>query len=89
MRARALTEEQQAALHAVVGARLRDARIAMGLTQEQLARALGRTQHWLSEVESGRTQPQLYVIATVAAASGRSVGWFFGEAPAPSPELGS
>ncbi|MBX3466181.1 MAG: helix-turn-helix transcriptional regulator [Planctomycetes bacterium] len=58
---------------------MKAARLELGLTQEELGRALGRTQPWVREVESGRTAAQPYVLAALAAATGRSVGWFFGE----------
>ena len=75
----ALSDEQRDALHRVLGERVRAARVELGVTQAQLAAALGRTQSWVAEVESGRTVCQPYVIAALAAASGRSAGWFFGE----------
>ena len=74
-----LSEEQRAELHQVLGERVRAARLELGLTQTQLADALGRTQSWVREVESGRTAAQPYLLATLAAATGRSVGWFYGE----------
>lgn len=74
-----LSPEQQAALHRTLGDRVKAARLELGLTQEQLGRALGRTQPWVREVESGRTAAQPYVLAALAAATARSVGWFFGE----------
>jgi len=79
LRARVLGDEQLDQLHQVVGARVRQAREELGLSQEQCARALGRTQHWLSGLESGIHAAQLYVLVPLAAASGRSLGWFVGE----------
>lgn len=76
-----LSPDQQAALHRVLGDRVKAARLQLGLTQEQLGRALGRTQSWVREVESGRTAAQPYVLAALAAATGRGVGFFFGEEP--------
>ena len=61
------------------GFTVKEARLELGLTQAQLGRALGRTQPWVREVESGRTAAQPYVLAALAEEAGRSVGWFFGE----------
>lgn len=74
-----LSPEQQEALHRLLGERIKAARLELGLTQEQLGAAFGRVQTWVREMESGRAAPQPYMLAALAAASGRSVAWFFGE----------
>ncbi len=43
-------------------------RLALGLTQTQLAEAIGRSQTWISELESGRTVPLLDSALLVAGA---------------------
>lgn len=76
--ARLLTDEQEAELHRLMGDRVKQARLELGLTQEQLGHALGRTQPWAREVESGRTAPRPFVLLALAGATGHSLGWFYG-----------
>lgn len=75
----ALSPDQLEDLHATLSARVKEVRLELGLSQEQLGRALGRTQTWVTEVEKGRTVPAHDVLVALALASRRSVGWFYGE----------
>lgn len=74
-----LSPEAEAALRRTLGARVREARLELGITQHQLALAFGIGQSGVAEMEKGRACAQPYVIQALASATGRSVGWFFGE----------
>ena len=74
-----LSDEQEAALRRTLGERVKQARLELELTQEQVGHAFGRVQTWVREVEAGRTAAQPYMVVALAAASGRSVAWFYGE----------
>jgi transcriptional regulator with XRE-family HTH domain len=41
------------------GARLRELRLSMGLSQEQVGTAVGRTKMWVSQVEMEKTMPSI------------------------------
>lgn len=41
------------------GARLRELRLSMGLSQEQVGAAVGRTKMWVSQVEMEKTMPSI------------------------------
>lgn len=69
------------------GSRLRLARVARGLTQEQLARSAGITRQSIAGIESGRWEPSLRVAIAIAAALGSQVEELF--APEPPAELAS
>ena len=62
----------------VVGARLREARIEAGLTQEALAHQLGLTQVGYSGMERGRTLIGVDVLLDVCRILGRPVTYFLG-----------
>jgi tetratricopeptide (TPR) repeat protein len=68
------------AMNASVGARLREARIASGLTQEQLGRGVA-TKGFISLVERGRATPSLPKLRVLADRLGRPISFFFVEAP--------
>lgn len=42
---------------AVDGARLRELRLSLGLSQQQVGDAVGRTKAWVGQVEMGKTMP--------------------------------
>lgn len=73
---------------ATVGARIREVRNRAGLSQAELANALGRTQGTVSSWEAGRRAPGLDDLVAVADALGINVGELFagaqrnGETPA-------
>src|SRR5690606_21478994 len=69
----------EAAFHATIAARWREARLELGLSQSQLAKALGYGQSWCADVEAGRVLPGHRVLVLLARVSGRSVGWLLGE----------
>lgn len=50
-----------------------DARTAAGMTQAELAKAMGVTQSYISGLEGGGSIPNLRTLAKVAAAVGRRV----------------
>lgn len=65
-----------------VGARLRDARAATGISQHALARFVGISQPSLSHAESGIIVPELDTLEALALALGVRAGWLaFGEEP--------
>jgi putative molybdopterin biosynthesis protein len=79
---RATTEVTQA--H---GARLRLARQARGLSQQQLAGVAGVTRQAVSAVESGHSDPSLRVALALAAALGMTVEALFGPGDPADPVL--
>jgi len=79
---RAMTEVTQA--H---GARLRLARQARGLSQQQLAGVAGVTRQAVSAVESGHSDPSLRVALALASALGMTVEALFGPGDPADPVL--
>ena len=75
-------EEAQAAAS---GPRLRLARQARGLSQQQLAGMAGVTRQAVSAVESGHSDPSLRVALALARALGLTVEELFGPGTAPAP----
>ncbi len=65
---------QRSALHAQFGARLRDARVRRGMTQDDLAASSGLHRTYVGGVERGERNPSLANIARLAKAVGVSVG---------------
>src|SRR3982074_610547 len=61
-----------------VGERLREARLARGLTQEQLARGLA-TKGFISQIERNRTTPSLPKLRVMAERLGLPLGHFTGD----------
>src|SRR3989442_3192488 len=61
-----------------VGDRLREARLARGLTQEQLARGLA-TKGFISQIERNRTTPSLPKLRVMAERLGLPLGHFTGD----------
>src|SRR4030081_4143391 len=61
-----------------VGERLREARLARGLTQEQLARGLA-TKGFISQIERNRTTPSLPKLSVMAERLGLPLGHFTGD----------
>lgn len=54
----------------LVGANVRSARTASGLTQEELAERSGFSQQYISELENGRRNPTIVSIYELAQALG-------------------
>ncbi len=55
------------------GPRIREARIAAGLTVEEVALAVGRTAYSIHGYEGGRIVPPIYVLVTIAQLFGCSI----------------
>jgi DNA-binding XRE family transcriptional regulator len=72
---RVTTEPSQ---KAIIGANIRHARRQAGLSQPQLAKALGTTRTRISEYEHGRITPHDERIGRICAITGApSRGWFY------------
>ena len=56
--------------------RLRQARTEAGLTQEQVAKALGRTQTWVSNSELGERRVDVVELEDLAALYRKDLNWF-------------
>jgi DNA-binding XRE family transcriptional regulator len=57
-------------------ARLRQARADAGLTQEDVAKKLGRTQTWVSNSELGERRVDFVELEDFAVLYGKSLDWF-------------
>ena len=57
-------------------AKLRRARDEAGLTQVQVAKLVGRPQTWVSKCELGERRVDVVELEDLAAAYGKTVGWF-------------
>lgn len=66
----------------MIADRLKQARQEAGLTQEELASAVGVHALTISHFECGRVRPSLDTVVRLAAALGTTVGALLGEAPA-------
>ncbi|WP_030723041.1 helix-turn-helix domain-containing protein [Streptomyces sp. NRRL F-2580] len=63
-----------------IGARVRVARIAAGLTHGEMAGLVGRSERWAEDVEAGRLPLDRYsLISTVAAVCEVDVVWLLGQ----------
>lgn len=71
--------EDQPNEHRVVGARLRDARLATGLTQAEVAGALGMSRPTLAAVEKGTRKITGLELRRLARLYQRDVAWLLGE----------
>ena len=65
--------------HRVVGARLRNARLATGLTQAEVAEALGMSRPTLAAVEKGTRKITGLELRRLARLYQRDVAWLLGE----------
>lgn len=59
--------------------KIRDARLAAGLTQAQLADVVGITDRNVQRIETGEQHPSVGVALRIASTLGRSVEDLFGE----------
>lgn len=57
-------------------AKLRQARADAGLTQEEMAKKLGRTQTWMSNSELGERRVDFVELEDFAALYGNALEWF-------------
>ncbi|HHA2747683.1 TPA: helix-turn-helix domain-containing protein [Stenotrophomonas maltophilia] len=53
---------------------VRDARLAAGLTQAQVSKKLGRSQSFISDVETGKRRLDIVELRDIAKLSGLSLG---------------
>lgn len=60
----------------VNGNRIRDARLAAGMTQAQLARAIESTERNIIRWENSQNQPRIESVAAIAKATGREIDFF-------------
>lgn len=74
----------KAAEQAAVGARLRDAREAIGLTQEDVAAALGIPRTSVVSIEAGRRSVTALELRRLSRLYQRRTGWVLGEEQTPS-----
>lgn len=58
------------------GARLRQARLEAGFSGAQLARLVGRSQPYISDLERGQRTPSLPTLQAIAAALGKTTSYF-------------
>ncbi len=80
----------------LVGRRVRDARVACGLSQAELAATLGTGPGWVGGVERGRPRASVRMVRRLAAALSVPVGallvedeWVVGAGGSPAPVAGS
>lgn len=59
--------------------RLIDLRVKAGLTQEQVAEAIGISQSMIAHIEAGRREPRKHIKIRLANFFGVSVEWLFYE----------
>lgn len=67
-----------------IGARIRQRRKELGLTQQELA-GTEYTKSFISQLEQGRTWPSLPALVYIAQRLGRPVDWFLAEEDPPVP----
>lgn len=60
----------------VNGKQIAAARLAGGMSQSQLARAIGSTEKNISRWENGQNQPRLASVAAIASATGHDIDFF-------------
>lgn len=58
---------------------LRSARLEAGLTQEQVAKQLGRPQSFVSKIESGERRVDIVELDIIARLYGRDLSYFVAE----------
>ena len=63
-----------------IGNRIRAARVAAGMSQEQFALAIGSSRRHLIRLERGEHRPGRPLLEQIAAVTGREIGWFDPEA---------
>jgi len=61
-----------------LGEQLRNLRIARGLKQTVAAERIGRSEHWLVDLEAGKVDPRLSDVAALAALYHTDLGGLFG-----------
>lgn len=61
-----------------IGERLRELRLARGMTLDRLAAATGLTKGYLSKIQNSRKLPPIATLSRIAQALGTGIGSFFG-----------
>jgi transcriptional regulator with XRE-family HTH domain len=80
-----LDDVEQALLRQTIGLRCRKAREELGLSQRALAQVMDRSASWVREIEAGAQYGPPYLVRALANATGRTIGWFYGD-DAPDPQ---
>lgn len=62
-----------------LGPRIREARLAAGLSGVALAKLIDKSQPYVSDLERGQRTPSLETLVALSAALGRPVSYFLGE----------
>lgn len=65
-----------AALARIDGSKIRQARLAAGMTQAHLARAINTTERNIARWEATANQPRVASVAAIARATGHSIDFF-------------
>ena len=65
-----------------LGAKLQEARTAKGLSQTDLAEAVGATRRAVQFWEAGRRTPRMENLVEIASVTEKPLAWFFEEVPA-------
>lgn len=68
-----MTDSDAEDIRAVFGAKLREARLAAGLTQGQVAERIGSIQAYISRLENGLENPGLATVDMLAKAVGKRI----------------
>lgn len=63
-------------LRELLGPRIRQARMEAGLSGTQLARLIGKSQPYISDLERGQRTPSLHTLQAIAAALGKPTSYF-------------
>lgn len=67
-----------------IGKRIRDARKAKNITQDQLATAIGCASNHLSAIENGANRPSLELVIKIATVLDSSIDYFLMDSPCAS-----
>lgn len=70
---------------ATMGEKIRSARLRKGLSGQQLGRAIGKTQAYISSLENAKRQPSLTTLREIARALDRPLHYFLEGAPLEHP----
>src|SRR5690349_15548945 len=81
-----MTETEREAVSMDLSARIRERRLALGLTLEALAQRTGVSRAMLSDIERGRKNPTVKLLAGIAEGLGCTVSALLGEGGGAPPE---
>ncbi len=65
-------------IRGVVGRRVREARLASGMSQTEFGRSISRTQLWVRQIEKGSSNVYITDLYMIASTCGVSVSWLIG-----------